>query len=59
MSDAEQLQEKRWKRRYQSAVDEVSDMVAQEMLCAYEKLTGKKPSDRFREAIEEAVRFDG
>jgi hypothetical protein len=49
---------KRAKREYQNRQESVDETVTDIMLAAYEDLTGKKPSDHFREKIGDAVRFD-
>lgn len=43
------------RRQYSNASAEVSAVVADAMLTAYQNVTGHKPSDKFREAVFEVV----
>lgn len=45
-------------RSYRTRMDEVDELVVAVLLEAYQELTNKRPSDRFREKIEEAVIYD-
>ncbi len=48
---------KRNKERYTAAIDVVEDVVLDALLGTYQDVTGKKPSDRLREALYDAIRF--
>lgn len=46
-------------REYRAAKQNADTVVSSAMLDIYRRLTGKEPSDRFREKIRDAVEFHG
>lgn len=50
---------KRAQRRYNEARDELDEIVGEEMLSTYMRVTGVPASDQLREAILEALRING
>lgn len=46
------------KRQYHRDIETVEDGLANAMLTTYEAVTGKQASERFREKIIDALRFD-
>jgi hypothetical protein len=46
------------RRSYERARTEIEGIVGQALCETYRKVTGKEPSDRLREAFEDAIRFN-
>lgn len=55
--DADEL--KRTAKRYHQAAEAAEDIVTDALCATYKHITGKEPSDRMRESIFDAIRFNG
>lgn len=46
-------------RNYHNMMSGIEDQLAEAMINVYERITGKKGSDKFKEEIMEAIRYHG